>query len=167
MNSDERPITRIGLGTDLHRLESPGPLRIGGIDIPFDRHSAGHSDADVVLHAIIDALLGACGLPDIGERFPDTDPAYKGCDSRKLLQQVLADVRGRGLAVQQVDLVIHAERPKLAGHKEAIQQSLAGLLGLPLDRVGVKAKTGEGLDAVGRGEAIACTAIVGLIAARQ
>ncbi len=161
------PLHRIGLGTDLHRLEPGGPLRIGGVDVPFDRHSAGHSDGDVVLHAVTDAVLGACGLPDIGERFPDTDPAYTGCDSRKLLEQVLADVRGRGFAVLQVDLVIHAERPKLAGHKEAIRKSLADLLGLPPDRVGVKAKTGEGLDAVGRGEAIACTCIVGLTAARQ
>lgn len=161
------PIHRLGLGTDLHRLEPGGPLRIGGVDVPFEQHLAGHSDGDVVLHAITDALLGACGLPDIGDRFPDTDPAYEGCDSRELLKQVLSDVGGRNYSVQQVDLVIHAERPKLAGHKEAIRKSLAELLGLPLDRIGVKAKTGEGLDAVGRGEAIACTCIVGLTAARH
>ena len=164
MNTNESSIHRLGLGTDLHRLEPPGPLRLGGVDIPFDCRAAGHSDGDVVLHAVTDALLGAFGLPDIGERFPDTDPALKGADSRGLLRQVLDDVRTRGHAVAQVDLVIHAERPKLTGFKDAIRISLAALLDLPADRVGVKAKTGEGLDAVGRGEAIACTCIVGLTA---
>jgi 2-C-methyl-D-erythritol 2,4-cyclodiphosphate synthase len=167
MNSNDSPITRIGLGTDVHRLEPGGPLRIGGVDVPFDKHSAGHSDGDVVLHAVTDALLGALGLPDIGERFPDTDPAYKGADSRGLLKQVVVDVRTRGHAVAQVDLVIHAERPKLSGFKDAVRMCLADLLDLPPDRVGIKAKTGEGLDAVGRGEAIACTCVVGLTAPRQ
>ena len=134
------------------------------MEIPFDRGLAGHSDADVVLHAVIDALLGAAGLPDIGERFPDTDARYKGADSRRLLVEVLDDLRGRGLAVVNLDVVIHAERPKLSTHKSAIRQSIAGLLGVDVERVNVKAKTGEGVDAVGRGEAIDCLALVGLSA---
>lgn len=155
-------IHRVGLGTDLHRLEPGGPLRLGGVDIPFEFHAAAHSDGDVVLHAITDALLGAAGLPDIGERFPDTDPAYKGADSVKLLADVVADIRRRGWVPVNLDVVVHAQRPKLSAHKEAVRTHIAHLLGLSTDRVAVKAKTGEGLDAVGRGEAVGCTAVVGL-----
>lgn len=155
-------IQRVGLGTDLHRLEPGGPLRLGGVDVPFDYHLAGHSDADVVLHALTDAILGAAGLPDIGERFPDTDPSLKGADSRQLLRLVMEDVRRQGFVIVNADLVIQAQRPKLSLHKPAIRASLADLLGLETHAVGVKAKTNEGVDAVGRGEAIACVAIVGL-----
>lgn len=155
-------IHRIGLGTDLHRLEPGGPLRLGGVDVPFEFHASAHSDGDVVLHAITDALLGAAGLPDIGERFPDTDPAYKGADSAELLAEVVADIRRRGLVPVNLDVVIHAQRPKLSAHKEAIRTRVAQLLGLSADCVAVKAKTNEGLDAVGRGEAVGCTAVVGL-----
>jgi 2-C-methyl-D-erythritol 2,4-cyclodiphosphate synthase len=155
-------IERVGIGTDIHRLEPGGPLRLGGVDVPFDRRLSGHSDADVVLHAVTDAILGAAGLPDIGERFPDTDPRYLGADSRELLREVVADVAGRGYGVACADVVIHAERPKLAAHKPAIRRSVAELLGVPADRVSIKAKTNEGLDAVGRGEAVACTCVVGL-----
>ena len=158
----ERSIERVGIGTDIHRLEGGGPLRLGGVDIPFEGHLHGHSDGDVVLHAVADAILGAAGLPDIGERFPDSDPQYKGCDSRRLLAEVVADVASRGSAVLGVDVVIHAEQPRLCEHKQTIRASVAGLVGASADRVGVKAKTNEGLDAVGRGEAIACTCVVAL-----
>ncbi len=158
------PIHRVGLGTDLHRLEPGDRLRLGGIDIPFDRRLCGHSDGDVVIHAVIDALLGAVGLPDIGERFPDSDPKYRGADSRTLLAQVVAEVEASGHVLANLDLVIEAERPKLSPHKERIRQSLAELLKASPDRIGVKAKSREGVDAVGRGEAIACTAVVGLTA---
>jgi len=155
-------VLRVGIGTDLHRLEAGRPLILGGVRIEYEFGVAGHSDADVVLHAVTDALLGAAAQPDIGELFPDTDPRWRGADSRQLLAAVVARVRGLGWAPANVDVVIHAERPKLSPHKEAIRASLAAVLGLPIERVGVKAKTNEGLDAVGRGEAIACTAIAGL-----
>lgn len=143
-------------------MEIGRPLKLGGIQIEFDRGLKGHSDGDVVLHATADALLGAAGLPDIGEQFPDMDPAYKDADSRTLMSRVLALVAEQGYEPSNVDVVIHAEQPKLTAHKAAMRQSLAGLLALPPDRVNIKAKTNEGLDAVGRGEAIACTAVVGL-----
>jgi 2-C-methyl-D-erythritol 2,4-cyclodiphosphate synthase len=157
-------VHRIGLGTDLHRLVPGRKLILGGVEIPFDKGLAGHSDADAVLHSLTDALLGAAGLPDIGELFPDTDPRYMAADSRALLAEALALVRTQGWTVVNADLVIHAEEPRLSPHKEAIRRSLAALLGVPPERVGVKAKTNEGLDAVGRGEAIACTCVVGLTA---
>lgn len=153
---------RVGIGTDVHRLETGRPLRLGGVDLPFERGLAGHSDGDAVLHAVTDAILGAAGMPDIGERFPDTDPRYRGCDSSVLLEEVVSDILGQGYRVVNVDIVIHAERPKLSAHKTAIRNRMAALLRLPADCVGVKAKTNEGLDAVGRGEAIACTCVIGL-----
>ena len=159
-----KPIHRIGIGTDLHRLVPGRKLILGGVEIPFDLGLLGHSDADVVLHALTDAILGAAAMPDIGERFPDTDPHNKGADSRKLLANVVDDVRAAGWLVVNADIVIHAQQPKLSAHKKAIAQSIADLLRVSVDCVGVKAKTNEGLDAVGRGEAIACTAIVGLTA---
>jgi 2-C-methyl-D-erythritol 2,4-cyclodiphosphate synthase len=160
----EQAIHRVGIGTDIHRLVEGGPLRLGGLDIPFSHHLHGHSDADVVLHALTDALLGAAGLPDIGELFPDTDPKHKGADSRRLLSEALAKVLAAGYRPLQVDLVIHAERPKLSTLKPQIRTSIAGLLSLPEQNVSIKAKTNEGMDAVGRGEAIACTCVVGLTA---
>lgn len=159
----EERIERIGLGSDIHRLQpGGGPLRLGGVDIPFDRRLTGHSDGDVVLHAVADGILGAAGLPDIGERFPNTDQRYKDCDSRMLLEDVVREVKSLGYRVVSMDVIIHAERPKLSPYKEAIRDCLAELVGLPRGGVGVKAKTNEGLDAVGRGEAIACTSVVGL-----
>jgi 2-C-methyl-D-erythritol 2,4-cyclodiphosphate synthase len=155
-------ILRVGIGTDLHRLEAGRRLVLGGVPIECEFGLAGHSDADVVLHAVADALLGAAGLPDIGEQFPDTDPRFRGADSRKLLHSVVALVRAQGYAVANVDVVVHAERPRLSAHKPAMRSSIADLLGVPVERVGVKAKTNEGLDAVGRGEAIACTVVAGL-----
>lgn len=157
-----RFIHRVGVGTDLHRLEPGRRLVLAGIEIPFHRGLAGHSDADVVLHALIDAVCGAAGLPDIGEQFPDSDPEFRGADSAALLARVMERVAARGFEVVNVDVVVHAEQPKLSSHKSAMQARLARLLGVRPQDVSVKAKTNEGLDAVGRGEAIACTAIAGL-----
>lgn len=150
---------RVGFGYDLHRLVDGRPLIIGGVAIEHPRGLLGHSDADVVLHAVTDALLGAAGLPDIGDLFPDTDPKHKDADSRKLLTWVVERVRERGFAPNNVDIVVHAEEPRLTGYKRRIAESIAQLVGLPADAVCVKAKTNEGLDAIGRGEAIACSAV--------
>lgn len=155
-------IDRVGIGTDLHRLAPGRPLVLGHVRIEHAVGPVGHSDADVVLHAIIDAMAGAAGLPDIGEMFPDTEPAYRDVDSAELLDQARRRVAEAGYAVVNLDVIIHAERPKLGPHKRAIRDEIARLVGLPADAVSVKAKTNEGLDAVGRGEAIACTAVVGL-----
>lgn len=155
-------IDRVGIGTDLHRLAPGRPLVLGHVPIEYDKGPVGHSDGDVVLHAVIDALAGAAGLPDIGEMFPDTDPAYKGIDSAKLLTAALLRVGEAGYAVVNVDVTVHAERPKLGPHKATIRAELARLLEIPGDAVNIKAKTNEGQDAVGRGEAIACTVVAGL-----
>jgi len=151
---------RTGIGYDLHRTARGRPLILGGVRIPGEFGLAGHSDADVVLHALCDALLGAAGLGDIGEMFPDTDPAYENADSRRFVTKVLARIESAGYSVCNVDVVIHAERPNLAEHKPRIKASLAELLKLPTDAVGVKATTNEGLGAVGHGEALACWATV-------
>jgi len=160
-------MNRIGIGYDLHRIGTGRPLVLGGVRIPSAFGLLGHSDADIVLHALCDALLGAAGLGDIGELFPDTDPAWKDADSRVLLADVLKRVRVAGYAIGNADVTIHAERPKLVEHKPRIRASLAALLGLPADAVGVKATTNEGLDAIGRGEALACWAAVGLTKSSQ
>jgi len=146
---------RTGLGYDIHRLVAGRKLLLGGVAIDYELGLLGHSDGDVVLHAVIDALLGACGLGDIGELFPDTDPAFKDADSAKLLAEVLSRVTKAGFEIEYLDVIIHAEKPKLKKHKPLIREKLADLLGVSLDQVNVKAKTNEGLDAVGRGEAIA------------
>ncbi len=151
---------RIGIGYDLHRLVTGRPLTLAGVRVPHDRGLLGHSDGDVVLHALCDALLGALGQPDIGELFPDTDLAWKDADSRRFVREALARVHGAGYGVANVDLIIHAERPRLAPHKPQLRQALADLLNVPLDCIGLKAKTNETLDAVGRGEALACWAAV-------
>ena len=155
-------IVRVGVGTDLHRLAIGRKLVLGHVPIEHDQGPVSHSDGDVVLHALVDALAGAAGLPDIGEMFPDTDPAYRGMDSSEFLSKVMVKVAERGYRPVKLDVVIHAKRHRLAPYKPAIRAEVARLVGLPDDAVSIKAKTGEGLDAVGRGEAIACTAIVGL-----
>jgi len=155
-------IDRVGIGTDLHRLAGGRRLVLGHVQIEHDAGPVGHSDGDVVLHAVIDAAAGAAGLPDIGETFPDNDPAYKDADSATLLEKVMRAVADRGYAIVNVDVTIHAEKPRLGPHKPAIRDEVARLLGLAAQAVSIKAKTNEGLDAVGRGEAIACTAVVGL-----
>jgi 2-C-methyl-D-erythritol 2,4-cyclodiphosphate synthase len=151
---------RVGIGHDTHRLADGGPLRIGGVDVPHDRHAVGHSDADVLLHAITDAILGAAALGDIGDMFPDTDPAHRGRDSGDMLQRAHARVQQAGLRIANLDCIVFAERPKISPHKEAIRNRLAELLNLPPDAIGIKAKTGEQVDAVGNGLAIQAQCIV-------
>ena len=145
---------RIGLGEDTHRLAEGGPLRLGGVDIPHDRHALGHSDADVLLHAVTDALLGAAGLADIGELFPDTDPANKDRDSAEMLRLAQDRVAAAGFRIVNLDCVVHAQQPKLAPHKAAIRQRLAEILSLDAELVNVKAKSGEGVGPVGQQEII-------------
>ncbi|GIW96541.1 MAG: 2-C-methyl-D-erythritol 2,4-cyclodiphosphate synthase [Pirellulaceae bacterium] len=153
---------RVGWGHDTHRLEPGGPLRIGGITIPWDHHLVGHSDADVLLHAVVDALLGALAWGDIGEWFPDDSPAHRGQDSSHMVRQVVERLMQEGWRVANADCTVFAEKPRLTPHKSAIRRRIAELLQVGIEQVSVKAKTGERLDAVGRGEAIAaaCVALV-------
>lgn len=150
---------RVGSGHDTHRLVEGRPLILGGIRIEHARGLAGHSDADVVLHAVTDALLGAGGLGDIGDAFPDTDPAYKDCDSRVFLAAALERLNQAGWQVVNLDVTIFAQEPKLGPVKDRIRQNLAQLLRLEAGAVNVKAKTGEHVGHIGRGEAIGCHAI--------
>jgi 2-C-methyl-D-erythritol 2,4-cyclodiphosphate synthase len=154
---------RVGIGHDTHRLVEGRPLILGGVRIDHPRGLFGHSDADVVLHAVADALLGAAALGDIGEHFPDTDPQWKGLDSGRLLNEVVATVARAGWKVGNCDVVIHAQEPKLSTHKPTIRENLAELLRVDRSVVNVKAKTGEHVGPIGRGEAIACEAIVLLL----
>jgi 2-C-methyl-D-erythritol 2,4-cyclodiphosphate synthase len=149
---------RTGIGIDSHRFEDGRRLVLGGVEIPFERGLAGHSDADVLAHAIADALLGAAGLGDIGQHFPDTEAAWKDADSMELLRDVVASVRAAGHELVHVDATVMLEKPKLAPHREAIQTSLAAVLG----SVNVKATTGEGMGFVGRGEGAAALAVATL-----
>ena len=150
---------RIGQGFDVHALVKGRRLIIGGVAIPFDKGLAGHSDADVLIHAVCDALLGAAALGDIGRHFPDTDPKYKDADSRALLRAVAAKVRGAGFSIANLDATLHAEAPKMAPHIPAMVANLSADLGLERGQVNVKAKTAERLGAIGRGEGIAAEAI--------
>jgi 2-C-methyl-D-erythritol 2,4-cyclodiphosphate synthase len=150
---------RIGQGSDVHALVEGRKLIIGGVTIPFGKGLAGHSDADVLVHAVCDALLGAAALGDIGRHFPDTNPRYRNADSRAFLREVAAKVRDAGFAIANVDATVHAEAPKLAPHIGAMIANLAADLGLPPGRINVKAKTAERLGAIGRGEGIAAEAI--------
>ena len=151
---------RIGLGHDTHRLAPDRALILGGVKIDFDRGLLGHSDADILLHAVTDALLGAAGMGDIGDAFPDTDPAYKGIDSTILLARTLEKVRDAGWELVNLDCTIFAQRPKLAIHKATIRKRLSELLDLPVSAINVKAKTGEGVGPIGREEAMSADAIV-------
>jgi 2-C-methyl-D-erythritol 2,4-cyclodiphosphate synthase len=151
-----------GIGWDSHRLVEGRPLVLGGVTIPYERGLHGHSDADVLAHAIVDALLGAAGLGDIGEHFPDTDARWAGADSLELLRAVVGMVSERGYAVVHVDSTVLMERPKLGPHKAEVRASLAGALGVGDERVNVKASTGEGMGFVGRGEGVAALATVTL-----
>lgn len=155
-------IDRIGQGYDLHRLGPGGRLILAGIQISSDKGLIGHSDADVLFHAVIDALLGAAGLPDIGQQFPDTDPAYQGIDSGQLLQRTLALINEQGYTPVNVDATILAERPKLKDYKLKMRENLAKLLHLDVNAVNIKAKTNEGLGEIGSGQAIACQAVAAL-----
>jgi 2-C-methyl-D-erythritol 2,4-cyclodiphosphate synthase len=149
-----------GIGYDCHQLVAGRPLILGGVTVEHDRGLDGHSDADVLTHAIIDAMLGAAGLGDIGEHFPDTDPRYKGADSLQLLQATIELLSAAGLQTVHVDATVLMERPKLSPHKQAIRERLAGVLGLELGHVSVKATRGEGMGFVGREEGVATLAVV-------
>jgi 2-C-methyl-D-erythritol 2,4-cyclodiphosphate synthase len=151
---------RVGLGFDSHRMGVGRPLFLGGIRIDYPRGLVGHSDADVVLHAITDALLGALGLGDIGDAYPDTDPKWLGAESRLFVAESVAKVMRLGWEIGNLDVTIFAQEPKLGPVKSVIRQNLASLLGISEDRVNVKAKTGEKVGHIGRGEAIACQAVV-------
>jgi 2-C-methyl-D-erythritol 2,4-cyclodiphosphate synthase len=151
---------RIGQGWDLHRLVPARPLILGGVNIPAQSGELGHSDGDVLLHALIDALLGAAALGDIGSHFPPSDPTWKDAESSDLLCTVLALVEEAGLEVINIDATIILQSPKLSPYRETIRENLASLFKLPLDRISVKAKTKEGVDAAGRGEAIEAMAVV-------
>jgi len=150
---------RVGIGHDTHRLAEGRPLLLGGVRVEHARGLVGHSDADIVLHALTDALLGAAGLGDIGDAYPDTDPQWKNADSRLFLRETLVRLNRGGWCVVNVDVIIFAQEPKLGPIKTAIRASLAELLALPLDAVNVKAKTGERVGHIGRAEAMSCQAI--------
>ncbi len=151
---------RIGQGFDIHVLAEGRKLIIGGVTIPYERGLLGHSDADVLLHAICDALIGAAALGDIGKHFPDTDPRYAGIDSRRLLREVVALLHGRQYRVVNVDTTVIAQAPKLAPFIAAMRENIAADLGVAVSDVNVKAKTAERLGAVGRGEGIVAEAVV-------
>jgi 2-C-methyl-D-erythritol 2,4-cyclodiphosphate synthase len=150
---------RIGLGTDRHRLQEGIPLMLGGVTIPSDRGSLGHSDGDVLIHAICDALLGALAKRDIGFHFPDKDPSFKGASSRIFLEEVMRKVREAGWEVVNIDSTIHLETPKLSPHIDDIRMSLAEIMQTGADMISVKAKTGEKTGAVGTGEAVEAIAV--------
>ncbi|MCA6504250.1 MAG: 2-C-methyl-D-erythritol 2,4-cyclodiphosphate synthase [Pseudanabaena sp.] len=154
---------RIGNGYDLHRLVSDRKLILGGVEIPYEKGLLGHSDADVLTHAIMDAMLGALALGDIGHYFPPTDPKWAGADSIMLLQQVQELIGAQGWRVNNLDSMVIAEAPKLKPHIKAMRDRLAQAMNLPIDCVSVKATTNEGMDAIGQKEAIAVHAVVLLV----
>ena len=155
-------MTRTGIGYDLHRLVIMRKFVLGGVVVPFDRGPAGHSDGDVLAHAICDALLGAAGLGDIGSHFPDTDPEWKGMSSLRFLDAIRALLVARNVRIVHIDAIVIAERPKLGPHFPAMREALANALGIEPARINLKAKTNEGVDALGRGEAIAAHAVATL-----
>jgi 2-C-methyl-D-erythritol 2,4-cyclodiphosphate synthase len=153
-------MARIGIGYDVHGFKDGVRLVLGGVHVPFERGLAGHSDGDVLLHAVMDAMLGAAALKDIGHQFPDTDVRYKGADSARLLTEVRAMVEDEGLKVGNVDCVVILERPRLAKYVDRIRARIAELVGADVAAVGVKAKTNEGFGYIGEGEAVAAWAAV-------
>lgn len=153
---------RVGIGYDSHRFSAGRPLRLGGVTVPHTHGLAGHSDGDVTLHAVVDALLGAAALGDIGTFFPDDDPLWKGADSARFVKKVIELLQQERCSVQQVDVTIIAERPKLAEKIEAMRAATAKALGVDLSAVSIKAKTNEGMGWVGRGEGIAAIAVATL-----
>ena len=154
---------RIGFGSDTHRLEAGRPFLLGGVRIPHDKGAAGHSDGDALIHALCDALLGAAGLRDIGSHFPDTDPSLKGIDSRILLGRTMQLVRDRGYEIGNIDSTIHLEAPKINPFVPEMVRILSETLQIAEDQVSVKAKTGEKLGFIGRGEGVSATAVVLLV----
>jgi len=155
---------RVGHGFDLHRLEEGRPLIVGGVHIEHDRGPAGHSDGDVVYHAATDAVLGALARPDIGQLFPDSDPEWRGADSRVFVAEAERIMREHGYAIGNLDVTVVLQRPKLGPHKQAIRENLANLLGVEVAQINVKGKTHEKVDAVGENRAIECHAVVLLVA---
>ena len=153
---------RIGMGYDVHKLVENRDLILGGVKIPYEKGLLGHSDADVLLHAIMDALLGAAALGDIGKHFPDTDPAYKGASSMELLKQVGALIEQKLYVVGNIDATIIAQRPKMAPHIEKMRENVAEALGIEKDQINIKATTEEGLGFTGSGEGISSQAIAAL-----
>jgi 2-C-methyl-D-erythritol 2,4-cyclodiphosphate synthase len=153
---------RTGIGVDTHAFAPGRRLILGGVDIPHEQGLAGHSDADVLTHAIIDALLGAAGLGDIGQHFPDTDPDYEGADSMVLLRSIAGLLERHGFAIEHVDSTVMLERPKLAPHRDAMRAGLARAMAVEPERVSVKATTGEGMGFVGRREGVAAMAVATL-----
>jgi 2-C-methyl-D-erythritol 2,4-cyclodiphosphate synthase len=164
-NGNSAAPVRTGIGYDLHRLEAGRKLIVGGIELAFDKGPAGHSDGDVLAHALCDALFGAAGLGDIGTHFPDTDPKWKGANSLIFLEHAKKLLAERNFAIEHVDAVVILERPKLGPHFPKMREALAKALGVPVEKIHLKAKTNEGVDAVGRGEAIAAH-VVATIALR-
>jgi 2-C-methyl-D-erythritol 2,4-cyclodiphosphate synthase len=160
-------VTRVGHGFDAHRLVEERKLVLGGVEIPFERGALGHSDADVLAHALADALLGAAALDDLGGRFPDSDVRWKDADSMHLLSSCAHAVREAGWNVENVDATIVVDRPKLAPHIAAMRANVAGALGVSLDRVSVKAKSSEGLGYTGDGSGIVAYAVAALSEANQ
>lgn len=150
---------RIGHGYDVHRLVEGRKLILGGVDIPYEKGLLGHSDADVLLHAVMDALLGAAALGDIGRHFPDTDPAYKGADSRELLRTVREKIENAGYQVGNIDVTVIAQRPKLKDFISQMEENIAADLGIALDQINVKATTEEKLGFTGDGSGIACHSV--------
>ena len=150
---------RVGLGYDVHKLVEDRLLILGGVDIPFKKGLMGHSDADVLIHAICDALLGAAGLGDIGVHFPDTDSKYKDISSMKLLAKTFQMLKASGFSILNIDTVIFAEAPKLSTHRSAMQQNIASTLKLDLAQINIKATTTEGLGTIGSGEGIGAMAV--------
>ena len=153
---------RVGIGYDSHRFQPPGPLILGSIRIPFDNHLHGHSDGDAICHALIDAILGAAGEGDIGDMFSDRDPTNLGRDSIEMLGVAVQRVRELGFQVEQADVTVVTESPRLSQYKHAMRERLAGAIGIPTANVSVKAKSNEGLGWIGRGEGIACFAVATL-----
>lgn len=151
---------RIGVGYDVHRLVDNRPLILGGVKIPFDKGLLGHSDADVLVHAIMDALLGAAAMGDIGKHFPDTDEQYRNISSIELLRRVNEKLKAAGLGVVNIDSIIMAERPKLASYIDKMRENIKEVLGMDLSSINIKATTTEGLGFVGTGEGIAAQAVV-------
>jgi len=150
---------RIGHGYDVHRLVEERPLILGGVTIPYEKGLLGHSDADVLTHAVMDALLGAAALGDIGKLFPDNDPVYRGADSVKLLERVVARVRGEGYSIGNLDVTVLCQRPKLAPYIPAMREILAAACGIEINGISIKATTEEGLGFTGSGEGIAAHAV--------
>ena len=157
---------RIGQGYDLHKLSADRKLIIGGVEIPFNKGLVGHSDADVLLHAIIDAILGAAAQGDIGRHFPDTEPAFKGADSIQLLGRAHEVVRQAGFRIVNIDSTIIAQEPKMAPYIDSMREKIATVLEIDIDRISIKAKTNESFDAIGRGWAI-CSQAVALLSAEH